>query len=979
MIKKILPIFCLFWSFFLFSQPESLVIIEDKTTLPILTPSFSERQTLKLKLENGLQAYLISDPKIDKSSAALTVKTGSWEDPKDYPGIAHFLEHMLFLGTKKYPKESEYNRYISEHAGLSNAFTANDITSYLFCVENNAFDEAVDRFSRFFTEPLFNPSGVARELQAIDQEYAKNLENDGFREYYVHKALTNPEHPQHGFSIGNRSSLLKVSQETLKTWYQQHYSANRMRLIVISNQPLENLQKIVVDNFKDIPNHNLPDIDVKMPRIPENLKGHMVYIEPIKNIRTLALIWELPPQIAFMRDTKPEFLIGHVLSHEGKKSLITQLKKDKLAEGIACAGQRSGGNNFEFCLEIALTDLGVKNVHTVIQRCFEALANFKQKGLPSYLFDELHTMSIINYQHQAKEEAFSHIFKEAESIAYEDLSTYPEQTYLIKEFDPKAVENLLSVLTPENCVYDLVAPEQLTGVSLDQEEPWLQVPYAVKAIPQDLLLSWKHAAPNPAIDLPESNPFIPEKLALVSNAIIDFEKSESLPIHPKPTLIADNDHGKIYFAQDAHYATPKVSCSFEVKTPFINTADIESIVLGDLFVKYALDALNTYTYPASVAGLDFSISRTNEGLFISIEGYSDKANVLFLDLLKNLKHLRLQEKKFKTFKDALSRGYQNASLDKPLSQAYEVLKSILYKDFATEKSKAMAIKKITFERLEEFSAALFTKTYTEGLIYGNMLEEPAKNIATQLFATLDSQPYPKSEQQKREVLLLPNSDGPFFIESKSKVQGNAAILAIEIEPFSFQNKAAQQILMQAMREPFFSTLRTKQQTGYIVSSQSEELELHLLNIFSVQSNTHDGRDLLARFELFIEDYMQEISKTEITQERFENIKQALLSTLKRHPNNFSEMASLLYKMAFIYKGDFSWLDKRIKALEEISYTDFLEKAKQMMGKQNKRRLGILLNGTLSEEASIKYKRAAAIAQLRQLGTFEPALESHIYE
>ena len=59
-----------------------------------------------------LEAYLISDPGVHESAAALAVEAGSWQDPKEYPGMAHFLEHMLFMGTTAYPNESEYMHYI---------------------------------------------------------------------------------------------------------------------------------------------------------------------------------------------------------------------------------------------------------------------------------------------------------------------------------------------------------------------------------------------------------------------------------------------------------------------------------------------------------------------------------------------------------------------------------------------------------------------------------------------------------------------------------------------------------------------------------------------------------------------------------------------------------------------------------------------------------------------------------------------------
>jgi len=66
----------------------------------------------RVKLSNGMRCILISDKETDKSAASLDVKVGCALDPKPLYGTAHFLEHMLFMGTEKYPSENEYSKFI---------------------------------------------------------------------------------------------------------------------------------------------------------------------------------------------------------------------------------------------------------------------------------------------------------------------------------------------------------------------------------------------------------------------------------------------------------------------------------------------------------------------------------------------------------------------------------------------------------------------------------------------------------------------------------------------------------------------------------------------------------------------------------------------------------------------------------------------------------------------------------------------------
>ncbi|NIR96621.1 MAG: hypothetical protein GWO39_00585, partial [Gammaproteobacteria bacterium] len=81
----------------------------------------------------------------ERSAASLAVRVGSLDDPPERPGLTHFLEHMLFLGTEKYPKPNGYTSYLSSHAGGSNAYTADDHTNYFFSVAHDGFPEALDR------------------------------------------------------------------------------------------------------------------------------------------------------------------------------------------------------------------------------------------------------------------------------------------------------------------------------------------------------------------------------------------------------------------------------------------------------------------------------------------------------------------------------------------------------------------------------------------------------------------------------------------------------------------------------------------------------------------------------------------------------------------------------------------------------------------------------------------------------------------
>jgi insulysin len=621
----------------------SVTEIKDEIHLPILTPDLSERKTLKLRLDNNLEAYIISDPSVDKSGAALAVQVGSFNDPVEYPGLAHFTEHMLFLGTKKYPKEAEYQSFISTHGGQANAFTANDTTGYLFSIDSRYFEEALDRFADFFKEPIFNPSGVAREMQAIDQEYAKNLQSDMIKQYSVQKDLAHPSHPFKNFSMGNSKTLSSVSREVLQKFYQDHYSANLMHLIVISPLPLEQLKSLVVQDFSGIENKNKTPLTLTTRAT--NIDQQIVYIEPLRDLRTLDIIWELPQSFVAMKNSRPERLICYVLGHEGEKSLLAQLKREDLAESLSCGILPLSNAQAEFYVDIHLTEKGLKQRDSVVERVFQAIAHLKAKALPPYLFQNMQDVEKLRYQYQPKEDVFTFLMKQILTISGESIETFPIQTAITQTFDPQSIKALLATLTPQNAHIELLAKPKHFPIKLDKMEKWTETKYNIEPLPKDKIASWSKVSPHFQIDLPEENTYIPRSFNLFA--------SQTNPLPPHPKQIYQSGKGSIYFAQDQKYQMPQIYWAFEIKTPKIMIGDPNSIVLGDLYIKMLCDALNHISYQALMADLHYALQRTANGISITLAGYNDKAENLFDEILRQLAPKTILESKFKIYKESL--------------------------------------------------------------------------------------------------------------------------------------------------------------------------------------------------------------------------------------------------------------------------------------------------------------------------------------
>ncbi|MEX0962131.1 MAG: insulinase family protein [Simkaniaceae bacterium] len=928
--------------------------IDDQNRLSIKTPALQARSSAKIRLKNGLEALLISDPSVDKSGAALSVEVGSWQDPEDFPGTAHFLEHMLFLGNKAYPEEDEFFKFVMDHGGMVNAYTAPDRTVYMFSINNDDIAPALNRFSHFFIDPLFKPSGIGRELHAVDQENDKNIENDFWRHWMILKETGNPNHPNALFSTGNAETLGHIPQNVLKTWYETHYNARNMHLVVYSNQSIDQLKKLAIDDFSSVTNNDLPTLPNVGPLTSKNQEGHKIYITPIRDMRKLELTFELPQEFSHDLDSKTAELLAYAINKEGEGSLISLLKKEEIAESLVAGSEQISKENRLFTISISLTKYGVLEIDKAIERVFELLAAFKEDGIPSYLFDEMKKMTEISYEYQSRQPAFDFVREAAHNLVDEPLSTYPQKTLIPTHFNKDKVSELLSLLTPKKAIYFILASPKLTQVKPDKKEKWLGGEYFVKKVDPVKLDEWSKISLNPNLYPPKPNPYIPDHLTLLKAS------------NRAPELIKDNAYGKIYFAKDPRYRVPNSTFLLSFRSPLIDGSS-QSTALLKLYIKSLKERLSSTLSDASDANLNVNFASQDMKFWIIVDGFSEKAPALTEEILKNCKRVAPTQDQFEIYKDMLLTEFKNNEKAMPFMQARAAMSNLLFNDEPKTTELVEATRQISFEDFLSFSDKLFLQSYVEGMLVGNLTQEAAELLWNHLRTTLTFSPYPKNEQHKKEILFLPEYTGPFMVFETTPMQGNALLLAIQEGDFSFESNASQLILEAALRQNFFRELRTNQQTAYIAKSWAINQESQLLQFFAVQSSTHNPLDLLSRFELFLETYSKDFS-SQIPENRFEEIRSSLIEELVTPPTNLSQYALQMYQLAFKEKGDFDYIQKQIDALKQQSYKQLKADANRFFSRKNKRRLAFLLDGAPAEGKGFRYSDVS-VDRLKELGTF----------
>ena len=118
---------------------------------PVKSP-IDDREYRYVVLPNNLRALLVHAPGSDSAAASASVARGSDHDPNAHEGLAHFVEHMLFIATEKYPEVDGFTDFVLTHGGSYRAYTGNDRTTYYFHLKANRLPEALARLPQLGPE-----------------------------------------------------------------------------------------------------------------------------------------------------------------------------------------------------------------------------------------------------------------------------------------------------------------------------------------------------------------------------------------------------------------------------------------------------------------------------------------------------------------------------------------------------------------------------------------------------------------------------------------------------------------------------------------------------------------------------------------------------------------------------------------------------------------------------------------------------------
>ncbi len=872
-------------------------------TQPVQSPN-DELQYRLLTLDNEMEVLLISDPDSPKAAAALDIMVGSGDNPPGRAGLAHFLEHMLFLGTDKYPDAAEYERYITEHGGSRNAYTSLDHTNYFFDINAPYLPEALDRFAQFFIAPRFDEQYVDREKNAVEAEYQMGLKSDARRGLDVLQEVMNQEHPFSQFTVGSLETLADrpgaTVRDDLLRFYDTYYSANLMRLVVMGAQTLDELEALVVPMFSQVPNKSYSHDTIEQPIFADGSLPMLVEVEPQATLRQLQVLFPVPDYRPDY-DVKPLSYVSNLIGHEGEGSLLSRLKAEGLAEGLSAGSGLAWQGGSLLSVNVSLTEKGVDEYQRVLQLLFSYIGMLRQQGPQEWLYDESSQLAELSFRFHEPVEPINYVSALAAGMHYYDPRDVLRGPYMMDRFDGPLIGDLLRRLVPANAVVILNDKE----VKTDQLSTYYGVPYARRTVAGAELEAWSSQLGADALRLPSPNPFIAEDVSLVKIADDNPEV---------PTIALQRGRQTVWFRQDDEFRVPKGATYINFRSPAVgqNVGQTAAAVLYTALLK---DEVNELAYPALLAGLSFNLYKHAQGISLRISGYDDKQTVLLAELLAVIKAPTFDPQRFDSVREELIRGLRNSVAKRPSNQVIDDLGEALSYGEWGEQALIAALQKLDRRALQAYSEQFWADATAEILIYGNYERDSVAEVSRMVDRVLSAEPPPALPDLK--VLKLAPSES---LQYTVDVPHDDAVVAWYLQGAgnTWEDRAATALTAQIMKSGFFQQLRTEQQLGYVVSNfYWPQLDVPGL-VMLVQSPVADADQVVTAMQSFMDTL-----ESGMDRDQFRRHRAALVQEILRPDKNLWERAEFYWQSIAKKHYDFDGRAAMADAVEALTLESWL--------------------------------------------------------
>ncbi|AET00720.2 insulin-degrading enzyme [Medicago truncatula] len=892
-----------------------------------------------IKLENGLEALVVHDPRITTKDdnknegrqvkmccAAMTIGVGSLHAPKRVQGLPHLLEHMLVEGSQKFSEKKDYLSYISEHGGSTDEFTNTEHCNFSFQVNGKFLKGALRRFAHIFIEPLLSKEILEAEVNAVESEFNERKEEWKL----VHDGLlchTSREgHPYNNvFLCGNRGSLMgekddcdDLHKEVLK-FHRKEYHAEKMKLVIISGETLDGLQgwiEKLFDSIKKCPAKKVESrkrkrILSKRPVWKSGEQYHIV-LETL-NTNILVVSWILL-SLRNVYEHKPDRYISYFLNQEGTGSLISLLKDKGLAKSLTAEiGDGICHTANIFSIRIGLTNSGILEINKIIGLIYEYLTLLRDSP-PEWMFKEIQSVGELAFNFGEENDQREYAVKLSENLLQYPPKHVIYADHLYEKWNEPLIKQVLGYFLPENMrIYVYTGGSEMEVSKL---VPWFGIPYSVQDIEESLMKFWKETQEaHEPLGLPCKNEFIPYNTSIDVGDIVDEDFSNMTP----PKCIFDEDSMKLWYKRDCTSKAPFACIYIQIKYSKGVWDNAKTCALSELFISFLRDKLNEVISKAQMAMLNTKLRFIDGMLEVKVFGHKEMLPSLLSKILSEVNSfMPTDDGRYELVKENAESSLMEDNDDN------EFLETLLREHIYVKDELVNYLHNLSLDDVTEFIEEIRSQTFIEGLVHGNLSEDDANKIykiVKQIFPNKSLPIVPRHVE--RVMCLTPKTNFVVNYSGMSSVISTAQ-LYIQIRPNLFNSikkMALLDLFDVIVEKPFYDRIRREENLGYTVQSYSSEIHNVWGFCFDIASSDHEPYYLQHRIEEFV-DGLEKVFE-DLDSKTFKKYRRSLVDKKLQGCSSLEDESCQVWKEISKYSGNINITQKVAEQLKQITKDDLM--------------------------------------------------------
>jgi insulysin len=924
--------------------------------------SINDKRNIKgIILNNGIKVILISDPNINKSACCVGVKAGHFDD--EFSGCAHFLEHLLFMGSEKYPDSRDFSSYLEKCGGMNNAYTSHYNTCYYIELDSIFLEKGIDMLSWFFRKPILDMKYIKSEMEIIDSEHKKNILSDNWIiDDLFMKFIKNQNSKYAKFGTGNLDSLKDITKEDIMNFYDTHYKTDNYYVCIVDSLRMDEMIKKYISYFNNIE----PKLKKKL-NIPDEklilLNNDLIIFKSISEHTYLDIFIITDCIKSNNTDFQLIKFISYLIGSEYESSLTFYLKEKNLIKYLYTLVNYfldvEGIINIKIILYENNKDIFFKTID-IFYVFLDKLINIDKKTFKN-LYNNYQSIKLIDFLYHDKSSSTDTCINTVENMISANINDAIIRNFKVEDYEDdfynkfkKNIKNYkLKFITNINFNIDKIK---------FSKSKYYNTNYFISDIKKIRKNYDSQNIKKNKLDFNFNKSILIKDFEVKYDLLYKIYNKDALP-----KLFFKDDKKEVYILNTNKYEKP--FCQVFIIKKNNDYFNPKNRILLSIYNNFLEKVINYFTSNMQDYKCYFNISFTKEYIIYNYNCLNYLLINFINDINKFINNIFVDnnEKYFKNVVDELIEIYYNKKYSSP-SQLVNMYLNILIDDFAKPNDVIEYLKNINYDSFKEKIQSLlkFSKEYI--LFFGNFNIENNKKQTDKYFNNLidivstnetlykndDSIIYPKGKisnyifkKDEYNPKEINNCIYECYEIKKIKINfiKNQMVLADIKKKIKYQ--FISDIIASIIHEPLFDRLRTTDKLGYIVKC-SYNIFMHndyfyFYIIYIVQS-TFDINKIKESIKNFNNYFIDDFNKNmDNFKNKFLSIKKSKLLYYSKNYSSLSDETS--YYIISILKNYNIFNLKKIyyDIIEKINFDSIKKYLKNIFSNESINNYSILID------------------------------------